>query len=64
MPSSAVRKLSVEVVGIMASPLVEERVRAQGFRVDARPADSFAPFLEEEIQRWSRVIKAAEIRAD
>jgi len=64
MPASAVRKLSAEVVGIMASPLVEERARAQGFRVDARPTDSFAPFLEAEIQRWSGVIKGADIRAD
>jgi hypothetical protein len=49
---------------IRYSPLVEERARAQGFRVDARPTDSFAPFLEAEIQRWSGVIKGADIRAD
>jgi len=64
MPGAAVQKLSEDVVRIMAAPDVEERARTQGFRIDARRADPFGSFLNEEIARWARVIKAADIRAD
>ncbi|WP_409970373.1 Bug family tripartite tricarboxylate transporter substrate binding protein [Piscinibacter sp.] len=63
-PDAAVHKLGAEVVKIMTSPDIDERARAQGFRVDARPADRFGSFLDEEIARWARVIKTAGIRAD
>jgi tripartite-type tricarboxylate transporter receptor subunit TctC len=64
MPDAAVGKLSAEIVKIMATPDIEERARTQGFRVDARPAGRFGSFLNEEISRWARVIKTADIRAD
>lgn len=61
---AAVAKLGSEVVKILAAPEVEERARTQGFRVDARGPEKFAPFLDEEIARWAKVIKAAHITAD
>lgn len=64
MPDVAVRKLADEVVRIMALPEIDERARTQGFRVDARGPDKFAPFLKDEIERWSRVITAAKITTD
>ena len=48
----------------MSSPEIEERARTQGFRVDARGPDKFAPFLEEEVARWAKVIREARITAD
>jgi len=63
-PDGAVQKLGAEVVKILATPEVEERARAQGFRIDARGPDRFAPFLDAEIARWAKVIKAANISAD
>jgi len=63
-PDAVVHKLGAEVVKIMVSPDIDERARAQGFRVDARPAERFGSFLDEEIARWARVIKTAGIRAD
>ena len=59
-----VAKLGGEIVKILASPEIEERARTQGFRVDARAADKFAPFLNDEIARWAKVIAAAHITAD
>jgi tripartite-type tricarboxylate transporter receptor subunit TctC len=59
-----VDKLDTEIVKIMLNPEIEERARTQGFRVDARPADKFAAFLNEEVQRWAKIIKAANITAD
>ena len=42
----------------------EERARTQGFRIDARGPEKFAPFLTDEIARWAKIIKAAQIKAD
>jgi len=63
-PDAIVQKLGAEIVRILASPEIEERARTQGFRIDARTADKFAPFLDDEIQRWGRIIKTAHITAE
>lgn len=63
-PDAAVAKLGAEVVGIMASPELEERARTQGFRVDARGPQAFAGYLKAEVDRWAKVIAAAKITAD
>ncbi|MES2101725.1 MAG: tripartite tricarboxylate transporter substrate binding protein [Pseudomonadota bacterium] len=63
-PDAIVNKISAEVVRILAAPDVEERARTQGFRVDARVADKFALFLNDEVQRWAKVIASAKITAE
>jgi len=63
-PDAAVAKLGAEVIKILAAPEIEERARTQGFRVDARGPDQFAPFLKSEIERWGHIIAAAKITAE
>ena len=63
-PDAIVGKVSAEVVKILAAPDVEERARTQGFRVDARAAEKFGLFLNDEVQRWAKVIVAAKISAE
>jgi tripartite-type tricarboxylate transporter receptor subunit TctC len=63
-PDAIVAKIGAEVVRIMAAPDIDERARSQGFRVDARGPDRFAPFLAEEVARWAAVIKAANITVE
>ena len=63
-PDAIVARIGAEVVKILAAPDVEERARTQGFRVDARAADKFAPFLNDEVQRWAKVIASAKISAE
>jgi len=63
-PDAVVNKLGADVVQIMAAPEIEERARTQGFRVDARGPQAFATYLQNEIERWGRVIAAAKITAD
>lgn len=63
-PDAIVNKVSAEVVRILAAPDVEERARTQGFRVDARAADKFTLFLNDEVQRWAKVIASAKITAE
>jgi tripartite-type tricarboxylate transporter receptor subunit TctC len=61
---AAVAKLGAEVLQIMAVPDLEERARAQGFRIDARGPQAFTRFLGEEIGRWARVIASAGITTE
>ncbi|MEO7338354.1 MAG: tripartite tricarboxylate transporter substrate binding protein [Caldimonas sp.] len=63
-PDLIIDKLDTEIVKIMLSPDIEERARTQGFRVDAMPAGKFAAFLDGEVQRWAKIIKAANITAE
>ncbi len=63
-PDAAVEKLGAEVVRIMAAPDIEERARTQGFRVDARGPQAFGRFLNEEVERWARIIAAAKISVE
>ena len=63
-PDAVVAKLSAEVLKIMAAPDMDERARAQGFRVDARGPQAFGIFLGAEIERWSRIIAAARITSE
>ena len=62
MPDAAVQKLGAEVVKILAQSGLDERMRQQGFVIDARGPDRFGAFLTEEIARWAHVIKAAAIQ--
>ena len=63
-PDPVVAKLAAEVVKIMGTPDIDERARSQGFRVDARGPEAFAPFLSADIERWARVITQAKISAE
>jgi tripartite-type tricarboxylate transporter receptor subunit TctC len=61
MPDAAVARLAAEVLKIVAAPEMDERARAQGFRVDARGPLQFGAFLKDEIERWARIIRTAGI---
>lgn len=63
-PDAVVQKLGDEVVRIMALPEMDEKAKAQGFRVDARGPKEFAAFVHSEVQRWGQVIDSAGIRPD
>jgi tripartite-type tricarboxylate transporter receptor subunit TctC len=42
---------------------VEDRAKVQGFKVSPKGSQEFSVFLQSEISRWSRLIKAAKITA-
>jgi tripartite-type tricarboxylate transporter receptor subunit TctC len=63
-PDAVVQKLGDEALRIMSAPDMEEKARAQGFRVDARGPKDFGKLLHSEVLRWRSVIEAAGIRAD
>jgi tripartite-type tricarboxylate transporter receptor subunit TctC len=54
-----VRKLHDEVMAILATPDMQERIAALGFDVIAAPPEEFAKQLQDDLERWRPVAKAA-----
>jgi tripartite-type tricarboxylate transporter receptor subunit TctC len=63
-PDAVVERLGAQMLAIMSGSDIAEKARTQGFRVDARGPAQFAPFLQDEVARWARIISAAKIVAD
>ncbi len=61
VPNSVVNTLHAEVVKMLASPPVRERFAAQDAELIGSRPEAFAKLLQEEIQRWSGVIRSAGI---
>ncbi len=64
VPQAVVNKLSAEVARIVKLPDVAQRFELDGAEgVGSTPAE-FAAFLKAEMQKWSKVIKDAGIKAE
>jgi tripartite-type tricarboxylate transporter receptor subunit TctC len=62
-PDAIVEKYAREIIKAMFTKDVEDRAKVQGFKVSPKGPQEFASFLQNEISRWSRLIKAAKITA-
>ena len=56
-------RLHREIVGIVALPDVRERLAALGFEPIASTPKEFADRITWEIDKWAKVIRAANIKA-
>jgi len=54
-----VAKLNSEIIAILGAPDVKERVRALGFDLIASTPELFGKQLQEDVERWGPVAKAA-----
>jgi len=54
-PSEIVTRMNREVVKIMTSPEVSERLTAQGFEVIANSPEAFAAAWRSDIAKWERL---------
>ena len=63
-PPPVVHRLNEEMRKSLARPETRERLRVLGaVTVGGTPAE-FAAFLQKDYERWSRVIKAAGVKAE
>ena len=60
-PRDVVAKLNADIVAMLKSPDVSERLIAQGADVAATSAEEFGRFLAAEHVRWSAAVKAANV---
>lgn len=63
-PAAIVRRLNAEIVSQLQRPDVKERLAANGAEVVAGTPEQFASYIQTEIAKWEKIIKAAGIRAD
>ena len=63
-PPDIVKRLNTEMVKILTSPEVKERISKSGVDVVAGTPEHFSGFLKAEVSRWAKVIQEANIKAD
>ena len=63
-PRDIVNLLHRESVKVLQSPEVKSILAAQNFDVAGNNPDEFAAYMKEDLNRWSKVIKAAGIQAN
>lgn len=63
-PREIVARLNAELTKIMKSPDGRERLTAVGFDPAFSPPEHFAEFLQSEIARYAKVVKAAGIQPE
>ncbi len=64
VPDAIVKRLHGELARVARLPDVKGRLEAQGAEVFGNTPDEFKAFIASELARWSKVIKAAGIKAD
>ena len=63
-PQPVVDKLDAAMVQVLKSASFRQRLESQGFVVPAEGAKAYAAFVKSELERWTRVIKTAGIKAE
>jgi tripartite-type tricarboxylate transporter receptor subunit TctC len=56
-----VKKLNTEILAILATPDMTDRIKTLGYDVLASPPDDFGAQIKNDVARWSEVVKKADI---
>jgi tripartite-type tricarboxylate transporter receptor subunit TctC len=62
-PQAVIERLNRAIVAIVAMPEVRERLTALGFEPIASTPGEFADRIKWEIDKWAKVVRAADIKA-
>jgi tripartite-type tricarboxylate transporter receptor subunit TctC len=63
-PKEIVARLNAETIKAFGAAEVKERLDTLGYLVRVNAPDEYAAFTRTEIEKWARVVKAADMRAD
>jgi tripartite-type tricarboxylate transporter receptor subunit TctC len=63
-PKDVVARLNGAMVKALRSPEVAERMKQIGFDVVASTPEEFGRFMQEEVERWTRVVQRGGIKAE
>ena len=63
-PPATIARLNAEVRRVLEQPGVRERLHGMGFTLSSLSAEEFTRFIRAEHQKWSKVIKDADIKAE
>jgi tripartite-type tricarboxylate transporter receptor subunit TctC len=62
-PQAAIDKVASAAAGVMHAPEAIETLKKQGFEPLGTGPEAFAPYLQNEIRRWSDVARAAGVKS-
>jgi tripartite-type tricarboxylate transporter receptor subunit TctC len=63
-PSAILEKLGAEVVAILKEPEIAERIRAVGAEPAPLGPNEYKSFINDEIRKWSSIVKSSGATAD
>jgi tripartite-type tricarboxylate transporter receptor subunit TctC len=63
-PASVIEKLHAELDAVIANPKLRERLAELGATVSASSPAEFGKFIADDIEKWGRVIRAANIKLE
>ena len=63
-PRDVIGRLNTEIVKGLHQSDVKERLNAQGVELVGNKPEEFAAFIQKELAKWSKVVKASGARAD
>lgn len=63
-PKDIVTRINAEVASVLKQPDTAERVREQGFDIVANSAEAAQSFMAAEVERWGKLVREANIKAD
>jgi tripartite-type tricarboxylate transporter receptor subunit TctC len=63
-PRPIVVQLQQDLARVLHAPELAERLAGLGLAPVANPPDQTAAYIQSEIAKWAKVVKAADIRAD
>ena len=57
-------RLNAEIVKVLAQPEVRERLISQGIDPIGNSSEQFSAYVQSEIGKWAKVIKATGVKAE
>jgi tripartite-type tricarboxylate transporter receptor subunit TctC len=63
-PANVITKISQDVVNVVLSPEIKERLKAEGADPVGSTPGQYTKFLQEEAVKWAKVIKFARVKAE
>ena len=63
-PRDIITRLNAEVVKLTATPDYRQQLEKQGFEPVTSSPDQFSSFVQAELDKWGRIIKAAGIKSE
>jgi len=63
-PGEVIDKLNQEITAVVADPVMKRRLADVGVEAMLMTPTAFGKFIAEETERWGKVVREADIRAD
>jgi tripartite-type tricarboxylate transporter receptor subunit TctC len=63
-PRDIINRLSSEVTRVLRTPDIVERLSSQGAEPVGNPSEQFGAFIRSEIDKWAKLVKAVNMKAD